>query len=217
MTLFNASIDTELRPFVFLATKKTGPDPAVHEIIEFAAIRVDPRMLAVESQQTFKIQPSSLEQADPAALDDAGYDEEAWKDALTYDQAITRILPILDGATLAGHQVALDREFLDQMWQRHGKSPQVSRHLFDTVTLAWPLIVDGTVKAMSLDAIAQALEVEREADMPKAMADARASLEIARHLLTPDEEPASEHVDICDLAAHLSQAFTEWVADRAQA
>ncbi|MEO1338288.1 MAG: hypothetical protein AAFV29_21770, partial [Myxococcota bacterium] len=70
---------------------------------------------------------------------------------------------------------------------------------------------------MTLDAIAQALEVEREADMLKAMADARASLEVARHLLATDDEPTPEHIDICDLAAHLSQAFTEWVADRAQA
>ncbi|MDF1524584.1 MAG: hypothetical protein P1P87_17415, partial [Trueperaceae bacterium] len=52
--------------------------------------------------------------------------------------------PLLEGALLAGHNIAFDRTFLDAAWRSTGVPvPKLDHHSIDTATLAWPLLVAG--------------------------------------------------------------------------
>ena len=118
-----------MRPLVFVDCETTGLDPACHELIEIAALRVHPQTLAVESEVALKVRPERIEDADPEALRINGYSEDAWADAVSLDEAMAQLAPVLEGAMPAGHNVAFDRGFLDAAWTRVGHRPENLDHL----------------------------------------------------------------------------------------
>lgn len=179
-----------MRPLVFVDCETTGLDPARHELIEVAVLRVHPQTLAVEAEVALKVRPERIEDADPEALRINGYSEEAWTDAVSLDEAMALIVPVLEGSMLAGHNVAFDRGFLDAAWKRVGHRPEnLDHHLLDTATLAWPLVSSGTLDSVSLTPVCKHLGIER-GEEHWALDDARASLEVARRLLPTTEDHA---------------------------
>lgn len=179
-----------MRPLAFVDCETTGLDPVRHELIEVAAIRVHPQTLVVESEVAIKVRPERIEDADPEALRINGYSEEAWADAVSLDEAMAQLAPVLGGAMLAGHNVAFDRGFLDAAWKRVGHRPEnLDHHLLDTATLAWPLLSSGMLDSVSLTPVCKHLGIER-GEEHWALDDARASLEVARRLLPVMEDHA---------------------------
>lgn len=179
-----------MRPLVFVDCETTGLDPARHELIEVAVLRVHPQTLVVEAEVALKVRPERIEDADPEALRINGYSEEAWADAISLDEAMAQLAPVLEGAMLAGHNVAFDRGFLDAAWRRVGRRPEnIDHHLLDTATLAWPLLSSGTLDSVSLTPVCKHLGIER-GEEHWALDDARASLEVSRRLLPTMEDHA---------------------------
>ena len=179
-----------MRHLAFVDVETTGLDPDRHEIIEIAVLRVDPHTLAELDAVAVQVRPMRPADADPAALALVGYSPDAWADAVGLDEALALVKPLLDGVMLAGHNVAFDRAFLDVAWREAGSTPDaVDHHLLDTATLAWPLWTEGSVESLSLAPVCVALGIEREREH-RALADARASLEVARRLL-PDRTDAA--------------------------
>src|SRR5262249_35028410 len=63
--------------------------------------------------------------------------------------------PLLAGATLAGHGVARDRSFLETAFQRARLPvPNLSDHMVDTASLAWPLYIAGETRDLEADSLA---------------------------------------------------------------
>jgi DNA polymerase III subunit epsilon len=179
-----------MRPLVFVDCETTGLDPDRHELIEVAAIRVDPRTLKIETELALKVHLERIEDADPDALRINGYTEEAWSDAVSLAEAMQQLAPVLDGCMLAGHNVAFDRSFLDAAWKHVGHRPNgLDHHLLDTATLAWPLLSAGSLDSVSLTPVCKRLGIER-GEEHWALDDARASLEVAKRLLPVMEDHA---------------------------
>jgi DNA polymerase-3 subunit epsilon len=172
-----------MRSLVFVDCETTGLDPARHELVEVAAIRVSPQTLAVQIEIAMRVRPDRIDDADPESLRIVGFSEEAWSDALPLDEAMAQLEPVLDNAMLAGHNVAFDRSFLDAAWTRVGHRPDnLDYHLLDTATMAWPLLSSGALSSVSLTSVCKHLGIERGREH-SALPDARASLEVARRLL----------------------------------
>lgn len=192
-----------MRPLVFVDCETTGLDPARHELIEVAALRVHPRTLAVETELSLKVRPERIEDADPEALRINGFNEEAWADAVSLDEAMTQLAPVLEGAALAGHNVAFDRGFLEAAWTRVGHHPSdLDHHLLDTATLAWPLLSFGAIESVSLTPVCKHLGIDR-GEEHWALDDARASLEVAKRLLPVMED----HVQLLAFAGDERAIF----------
>ncbi len=172
-----------MRPLAFIDLETTGLNPAKHEILEVGVIVADPRTLEIRGMLDVRVRPGRIEDADPVALGINGWSAEAWKDAVPLDIAMVRIKPLLEGALLAGHNVAFDRGFLDAAWRSTGVVPPKMDHLLlDTATLAWPLLALGLVESLSLDPVCRQLGID-VTNPHRALPDARRSLEVARCLL----------------------------------
>ena len=172
-----------MRPLTFIDLETTGLDPARHEILEIGVIGVDGRTLAEIDSAAVRVRPVRLQDADPAAPRLNAYSPSRWENATSLSEALHRISPFLAGATLAGHNVAFDRAFLEVAWRATGGPPRgIDHHLLDTASLAWPLLAEGIVDSLSLMAISEALGLDLS-EPHRALADAERSLEIARRLL----------------------------------
>ncbi|MGI5865486.1 MAG: exonuclease domain-containing protein [Myxococcales bacterium] len=167
---------------VFVDVETTGLDPERHELIEVAAVRVHPHTLEPIDHASVRIRPGSLADADPRALVVNGYTDEAWRDAVTLQAALRQVSPLLEGAVVAGHNVGFDWAFLSRGFARAGLPlPAVDYHRVDTASLAWPLLAGAEIDSLSLDAVCAALGLSRPTPH-RALADALASLEVARRL-----------------------------------
>ncbi len=166
----------------FVDLETTGLDPSRHEILEIGVVLVEARSLEVISERELLVAPARIEDADPVALEIAGYSEARWADAMPLAEALLAIAPLLEGSLLAGHNVGFDWGFLEAGYRQAGLAlPRVDYHRVDTASLAWPLVASGELASLSLDAVAAYFGLARPTPH-RALADARCSLEVARRL-----------------------------------
>ena len=171
-----------MKDLVFVDVETTGLDPDHHELIEVAAVRVHPHTLEPLDHLSLRVVPDRLGDADPRALEVNGYNEADWRDAVSLGNALRRLAPLLEGAVVAGHNVAFDWAFLVRGFARAGVPlPPVDYHRVDTASLAWPLVSGAETTSLSLDAVCAALGLSRPSPH-RALADAMAALEVARCL-----------------------------------
>ena len=171
-----------MRPLVFIDVETTGLVHDFHEILEIAAVTVDPTTLEVESVWARKIKPLRIEDAAPRALEKNRYTPEAWEEAIDLAEALTELTPILRGSLVAGHNVGFDARFLLTAYQSFGWLCPMgigSYHKLDTVSVAWMLMAVGRVSSLSLDSVCAELGISG-AGSHSALPDALCSLEIAR-------------------------------------
>ena len=173
------------RTLAFLDLETTGLDPERHEILDIGVIRVRGDTLAEITHTDVRVRPERLANACPQALAISGYSERGWRHAAALREALIWISPYLKGASLAGHNVAFDRAFLDAAWERTGITPPaMDHHSLDTMMLCWPLLAAGVVESLSLGAVTDYLGLERP-EPHRALADAESSLQVARRLVRP--------------------------------
>ncbi len=142
---------SSLRPLVFLDLETTGLDPAADDIVEVAAMRVDPLSLSVEGCFETKVAPSPGVLIDPQAAELNGFRAEDWTEAPEVQDVLPLLARFLEGCLIVGHNPAFDWAFLLSAYRRFGlRRPEVGHHLLDTATLAWPLLRHGFVKSLSL-------------------------------------------------------------------
>jgi DNA polymerase III subunit epsilon len=174
-----------MRALAFIDCETTGLDPRRHEIIEIAVVRAMPRTLQSIAGLSLRVKPTRIADADPKALQVNGYASADWQDALSLRDALVMVGTQLDGAILAGHNVAFDRAFLEAAWRFTGvPRPNLDHHTLDTASLAWPLLVSGEVQSLSLGSLCLHFGIEH-AEPHRALLDARASLDVARRLIPP--------------------------------
>lgn len=165
----------------FVDIETTGLDPARHEVIEVAAIRVDGRTLECLRSAGVRVLPARIGDADPEALKINGY-HEPWRGTFL-DDALERMAPLLDGAIWAGHNAArFDAQFLERAYSSAKIPMRRSKYILDTSALLWPLLFRGEIDSLSLDAGCKHFGIKN--DRPhSALFDALASLELARAIL----------------------------------
>ncbi len=176
------SLPPHLRTLAFIDLETTGLDASRHEVLEVAVLRVDARSLKVLAEYEARVRPTRLADAHPEALAVCGYSDEEWRDALSLEEVLATVTPLLTGTLVAGHNTSFDWGFLVESYRSTALPlPSVDYHRLDTASLAWPLLATGEVESLSLNALAKHFGLHRPSPH-RAMADARCALELARCL-----------------------------------
>jgi DNA polymerase-3 subunit epsilon len=171
------------RPLLFVDVETTGLDPALNEIVELSAVRVHPQLLFIQREMTTRVRPQFPERCsiETAALN--GFDPEKWDDAPDIYDALKHFTPIAEGCVLAGHNVGIDKAFLDSGFRRAGLTwPKMDHHVIDTASLAWPLVAVGALESLSLSAVCDVLGVSNEG-AHSARRDVARAMEVYRRLM----------------------------------
>jgi DNA polymerase-3 subunit epsilon len=176
------TMDHVAKKVCFIDLETTGLDPSKHEIIELAALVVDPTTWQIIRELELKVKPEHIETAEQGALAINGYSPDNWEGAVSLEWAMSELEPLLCDAIPAGHNPRFDLGFMEAAWKKVGHRPQcMDYHVLDTVSLCMPLYLTGELTSLKLEAVCSHLGVP----MPthRAMADCRASLEIARTII----------------------------------
>ncbi len=155
-----------------------------HEIIELAAMRFDPRtMLPRVGCVDFLVKPKHPVAAD-AFCRRAGYSEAEWEGkAVSLEEALEALAPMLVGAKWTGQNPAFDREFCQVSYERADMAwPKLGDyHMLDVGSLAYPLVLEGTVPSESQRYLTTLFGLGGQTH--RAMSDVRHSAEILSRLL----------------------------------
>lgn len=171
------------RSLAFLAMRTTGPDPMRHEIVELSVVRVHPIIMFIERELTTRVRPSFPERCTPDAISASGFDPQEWDDAPDIYDVLTRFIPLAEGCVLVGHGLHASRAFLASAFRRAGlEEPQEGWPLVDTTSLAWPFLVIGALRSVSLDALCEVLGIRAES-APLSRGDAGRTMEVYRRLM----------------------------------
>lgn len=183
---------------VFVDVETTGFYPDLHEIIEIGAVVVTPDLSMELGHVSLRVLPTSLQHATEEALRINGYDPELWDETgLELDDALSHLARMvtaprgparaesdLAGAPMmAGQNIGFDERFLRRAFEKSDRAwPFHTHRTFDLIGLCWPLYARGDVSSMSLDSLCAHFGIERP-PVHRALADARAALEVARQMM----------------------------------
>jgi len=140
------------KPLAFIDTETTGLDPTVHEVIEFAAIKVTPQ--GQRTRYHTLIKPEHIETAHPKALQVNGYadDPSRWEDAPPLAAKADEISLFLANCILVGHNVSFDEAMLKGSFAQAGLNLSLPHRKIDTITLVYEHLFPLGLRTASLDA-----------------------------------------------------------------
>jgi DNA polymerase-3 subunit epsilon len=179
-------MERETKKICFIDIETTGLDPSKHEIVELAALVVDPTDWQIIRELELRVKPEHIETASKEALKINGWFPS--DDAVSLDWGLSELEPLLCDAIPAGHNPRFDLGFLEAAWRKlHRETSRQYRpqgmdyHILDTVALCMPLYLTGELTSLKLAAVCAHLGIPTPTH--RAMADCRASLEVARRII----------------------------------
>ncbi len=178
------------RTYAAIDLEMTGLKPGFDEIIEVGIIRCTPEQV-LDQWQTL-VRP--LEMPPLRVRRMTGITEEMLQDAPTWDQVEDRVRELLDGATLIGHNVGFDEDFLKAVGIE-SSAPSV-----DTLPLAQ--MIDPVASSHRLGDLCERYGIALD-DAHRALADAEASRQV---FLKLRERFAATPLEARDALAEVSSA-----------
>jgi DNA polymerase-3 subunit epsilon len=170
---------------VFVDCETTGLEAGEHEIIEIAAVRINPVTGDHVADLETLVFPTHPETASEDALRINGYDPERWAaaPAIALASALERLNPLLAGACLAGQNPDFDYRFLEAGARATGiKLAKLgSYRKIDVSSLAWPLVMAGLIPSVGLETTTAFFKVPGEKH--RAMSDVHRAMAIYRRLV----------------------------------
>jgi DNA polymerase III alpha subunit (gram-positive type) len=150
---FNYTIPMRSRDLVFVDCETTGLDHHVHEIIEWAAIRMSPDLQIERGRVDMRCVMQWPERAEKEALEINGYSREAWFDAKPIRLMLFEHGKLIeDGEALTvGHNARFDLDFLEEAYRRESMTMPRMKYVLDTASMAWPLVVHGHLEWLRLE------------------------------------------------------------------
>lgn len=145
-----------------------------HEIIEIGALRVDTQTLEVRRQMRWKVQPERIELAAQQALTVNGYTASEWSDAVPLSHALIELSELANNACFAAWNMTFDWSFLRIAFAITGVENTAHYHRLCVMSMYAATGGDS----LSLSAACEALGIEPEADVHRALAGATKCFEV---------------------------------------
>lgn|SRR3989344_2748704 len=182
----------------FIDTETTGLNHRVHEVISVGILEAletrtgEKLSYEVVAEHEIKIKPERLDLADPVAFKINKFKPEDWADALTAQEALEVLGPILErpdandpklnAVAVAGHNVHFDVLMLAAFFARFGVTWN-PRHALDTYTLSRKVLRgDIVLESYALRSLCEYYDIENE-KAHTALSDARACYELYKKLM----------------------------------
>lgn len=170
------------RPLIFVDAEMTGLDPSIHEMIELAAIKLNPNTLEIVACLDLKIEPLSLETADPIAMSINGYTPELWRSANSLLAAMLAFQSFSAECVLNSQSITHDYAFISEAYRRTKLHDEAERHRLDLPTIAW-WVFPG-IDSVRLSDLSKRLGIVAEPIPHRAMYGARQALSVFRAIYT---------------------------------
>ena len=168
------------RPLLFIDLEMSGLDVDRHEILEIAALLVDPKNFEIKSSYYSKIVPEHIHTADPQALEVVGYDPKNWHDAIPLRQMLSELSALAPNCILAGWSVQNEWDFLLAALKKENLPYFFYNYLLEVSTLVY---IKHRNKLPSLGMSAVSRHFKIPLDQHKPDSDIRATYEIFKRLL----------------------------------
>ncbi len=172
------------QPMAFIDVETTGTDCKTHEILELGLVltKFKDGTLTVIDTLDIKVQPSSIETADPVALRVNGYNEADWLFAVSLQEAMRLFAEKTEGAIFVAHNMMFDYGFIEQAFKKTGLENKMHFHKFDTLSMAFATLHNEDINRLSLGALCEHFGIENK-KAHSAFADAYATHEVFKKLL----------------------------------
>ena len=173
------------QPLAFIDIETTGLDRDTHEIIELAAVitRMKDGELIVIDQIDLKIQPKTIETAEPQALRINGYNEADWLFAVSLEDAMKEFAKKTEGAIFVAHNLTFDYGFVETALKRTVTENKMHFHKLDTIALAFGILhTNDDISKLSLRALCEKYGIENK-KAHSAFSDAYATYEVFKKLM----------------------------------
>lgn len=136
-----------MKKIVYLDTETTGLNPNKGaEIIEVCCIK-DNESLHI------KIEPLTLEFADPIALQINGYNAKDWQNSMHPKQAAKLVADFLNGCIICAHNPHFDMLHLFYLFDTYNVQCSVDYRYIDTVVLAREHLESCGLRSLKMDSI----------------------------------------------------------------
>ena len=156
----------------------TGLDAQQHEIIELGIVVFEAEApFTIIDTLNLKIKPEHPETGSAAAYRVNGYTEEAWKDAVTLKEAITRIWDVngISKSNFCSYNVTFDWSFMQEAYKKLGEREPFHHLKLDMFSLAWGRIPQGNLNRWNLKSVCEYLGVPPEPEVHRALNGAMAA------------------------------------------
>ncbi len=175
----------------FIDLETTGFNPDQHEIIELGCLIArqvpqnngrGPKVELVDEFE-FKIKPTHIETADPGAFAKNGYNDADWLFAIDLKSALEQVSKKAEGASMVGHNVTFDWNFLNKAFNTTGVANKMHYHRIDTMSMAFAkLYHNERAQYFSLQALCELFDIKNDR-AHTALSDIRATFELYKKLL----------------------------------
>jgi DNA polymerase III subunit epsilon len=179
----NPLIPLTHRDVVFVDCESSGLDPSVHEVIEWAAVRMTADLQTEKGRLEKKVTMRHPERADARALAVVGYTPQEWRHAVPMRVVCVDFANLIDDDCLVvGHNPYFDWNFLRAAYAMEGLlMPQV-KTILDTISIAWPLVMTGHFERLQLDGFCTKYGISNDGKH-RAMADVQRTARLYAKLL----------------------------------
>ena len=168
-------------------TETSGLNFEKHEILEIGLLSfiVDGSGNEhVLKQYEQKIRPTNIHLANPRALEVNGYTEEAWANAISFEEAWKDAGQIISNSDiLLGQNLIFDIRFLDEMCKRNSISLPEYPAYIDTKSMADKLVRGEWLQRSGMDYLVEHYKVKTKGRAHTALADCWRTFEVWKKLL----------------------------------
>lgn len=170
------------RPLLFIDLEMTGLDPQKHEIIEVAALAVEPTTLEITSSYYTKVFPTHLDTANPDSLQLVNYSPSAWSGAISLHQMLLDLSQLAPACFLAGWSVQNEWDFLLAALDREHLPYFFDNHLVEVWSLVYAhFFPNPEISRFSMVEVSNYFNISLERHKPDS--DIRATYEIYKQLI----------------------------------
>ncbi len=181
MPFFGSSkVKLQDRPLLFVDLEMSGLDVDSHEILEVAALLVDPHSFEIKSSYYSKVIPKHIHTADPQALEVIGYDPKNQHDAIPLRQMLTELSALAPDCILAGWSIQNEWDFLLAALKKENLPYFFYNYLLEVSTLVY-LKHRHQLPSLGMSAVSRYFKIPLDQHKPDS--DIRATYEIFKKLI----------------------------------